>query len=101
MESNHYTCGNCELAYCFDYANDNKICSGLVKNKNQDVPYDVIRLCINTTSDEEPIISDLTPDEVSSIITALSHSLGEWMTNTESYNRFRDNIGGEPPCQKS
>ena len=86
----HYKCENCELVYCFDYANDNKICSGLVKNKNPDVPYDVIRLCINTTSEKEIMASDFTPDEASSIITALSHSLGEWMIRTKPYKKFRD-----------
>lgn len=39
------------------------------------------------------MVSDYTPDEASSIITALSHSLGEWMTETESYKRFRNNRG--------
>lgn len=92
----HYTCDNCDMAYCFNYANDNKICAGCVKKVNPDVPFDVIRLCINTTSEEEMMVFDYTPDEVTSIVTVLSHALEEWMTETDAYKKFRNKRGDQP-----
>ena len=87
-DDNHYSCNNCTQIYCFHYANENKICSGIVKNVDPDIPFDVIRLCINTTS-EELQVYDYTPDEVSSIISVLSLSLGEWLSETKTYKQFR------------
>lgn len=94
LADNHYTCDNCELAYCFNYSNDNKICAGRVKKVNPDVPFDVIRLCVNTTSEEEMMVFDYTPDEVTSMITVLSHALEEWMTESDAYKKFRNKRGG-------
>ncbi len=86
-QTDHFGCNNCELGFCIHYSNKNKICSGVVKRINPDVPYDVIRLCIETSEGMQPY--DYTPDEANSIISVLSHSMGDWMANTKAYQRFR------------
>ncbi len=91
----YYTCWNCELSYCMHYTNKNKICSGVVKSVDIDVPFDVIRLCIKT-SNEGIQTFDYTPDEVSSVITVLSHSMGDWLSNSPSYQRFRNRCTDHP-----
>lgn len=70
-----------------NYANNNKICSGIVKNVNPELPYDVLRVCISQYSNIEPY--DYTPDEALSLITVLSHSLGDWVNGTKAYQKFR------------
>lgn len=85
----YYGCNNCELGFCVHYSNNNRICSGLVKNVNTEIPYDVIRLCIET-SNEGVQQYDYTPDEVHSIISVLSHSVSDWLVNTIAYRRFRN-----------
>jgi len=87
-QTDHFGCNNCEQSFCMHYSNNNKICSGIIKQVNPDIPYDVIRLCIETTNDSmQPY--DYTPDEAHSIITVLSHSVGDWMANTKAYQKFR------------
>jgi len=83
-----YSCANCYLSYCMEYRNKNKICSGVVKNPNPDVPYDVIRLCIKQSG--VPLqIYDYTPDEAQSMISVLSQSMADWMQSTDAYQIFR------------
>lgn len=84
----HFSCYNCELSYCMNYTNNCKICSGIVKQVNPEIPYDVIRLCIKTTS-EEIQTYDYTPDESQSILIVLLHSTSEWMQEAKSYQKFR------------
>jgi len=87
QSSDHFLCNNCELSYCVEYTEGNKICSGIVKQVNPDIPYDVIRLCIKTSEGLQPY--DYTPDEAHSIISVLSHSVGDWLNTTKAYQKFR------------
>jgi len=87
-QTEHFGCNNCELGYCFHYLNKNKICSGIVKQPNPELHYDIIRLCIETSDGIHPY--DYTPDEVSSIVTVLNHSLGDWLNSTKAYQKFRN-----------
>ena len=89
QNTDHFGCNNCKLSYCMNYAKENKICSGVVKQVLVEMPFDVIRLCINTTS-EGLQVYDYTPDEILSIVSVLSHSINDWICNTKSYQKFRN-----------
>ncbi len=89
MKDTYFSCKNCELSYCMEYINNNKICSGVIKSPNPKKPYDVIRLCIRTSNEDEIQTYDYTPDETSSIIIVLNHALGDWLTESKVYQKFR------------
>lgn len=84
---NHFGCDNCKLGFCMNYAHGDKVCSGVVIKTLPEKRYDVIRLCIVVSNEAQPY--DYTPDEANSIISVLSHSMGDWITGTKSYRKFR------------
>lgn len=84
----HFGCDNCEMGFCMNYSLGDRICSGVVTKPLPEKPYDVIRLCIIDSNETQPY--DFTPDEANSIVTVLTHSIGDWLTNTKPYLKFRN-----------
>ncbi len=86
-KTGYFSCNNCKQSFCIDYINKNKICSGIVEEINSELPYDIIRLCIKNSERIETY--DYAPDEAMSITSVLSQSIGDWLSNTKAYQKFR------------
>lgn len=86
-KTDYFSCNNCKQSFCIDYISKNKICSGIVKVVNIELSYGNIRLCIKNSEYIETY--DYTPDEAMSIMSVLSQSIGDWLSNTKAYKKFR------------